>query len=295
LSHKESQTLSLEKEGLFHILQVGIMVTTMMKHFEDDQKMPVLFLGHGSPINAIEENEFVKGFRDISTKIPKPKAVLCISAHWETKGTFVAATEKPKTIHDFFGFPKELYEIKYPASGSPSLAKEIVRIITKTNVGLDYEWGFDHGCWVILKHIFPDADVPVVQMSLDYTNTAKFHYELAKELSLLRRKDVLIIGSGNMVHNLGMISWNNMNISEFGYDWAIEASKRMKKFILNNDHQQLIDYKSQGRFFSLAIPTPEHYLPLLFALALKEKDEKITFFNDKPFAGSITMTSLKIS
>jgi 4,5-DOPA dioxygenase extradiol len=271
------------------------MAETNMKHFEDDQKMPVMFLGHGSPMNAIEENEFVTGFKDIATKIPTPKVVLCISAHWETKGTYVTATEKPNTIHDFFGFPKELYEIQYPAPGSPDLAKEIARIITKTNVGLDYQWGLDHGCWVILKHIFPDADIPVVQMSLDYTNTAQYHYESAKELSPLRRKGVLIIGSGNMVHNLGMISWSNRIASGFGYDWAIEASIRMKKFILNNDHQQLIDYQTQGRAFSLAIPTPEHYLPLLYALALKEKDEKIAFFNDKPFAGSITMTSLKIS
>lgn len=271
------------------------MATMLMKHFEDELKMPLLFLGHGSPMNAIEENEFVTGFRTISTKIPKPKAVLCVSAHWETKGVYVTATEKPNTIHDFFGFPKELYEIQYPAPGSPDLAKEIAHIITKTNVGLDYQWGLDHGCWVVLKYIFPDADVPVIQMSLDYSKTAQFHYELAKELSLLRRKGVLIVGSGNMVHNLGLISWDNVGTPEFGLDWAIEASKRMKKFILNNDHQQLIDYQSQGRAFDLAIPTPEHYLPLLYALGLKEEDDKITFFNDKPFAGSITMTSLKIS
>lgn len=271
------------------------MAATLMKHFEDNQKMPVLFLGHGSPMNGIEENEFVTGFRDIATKIPRPKAVLCVSAHWETKGTYVTAMEKPKTIHDFFGFPKELYEIQYPAPGSPDLAKEIAGTIVKTKVVLDYHWGLDHGCWVVLKHIFPDADLPVVQMSLDYTKTPQFHYELAKELNLLRRKGVLIVGSGNMVHNLGMISWDNMDTPEFGYDWAIEASKRMKKYILNNDHQQLIDYQSQGKAFDLAIPTPEHYLPLLYALALKEEDEKITLFNDKPFAGSITMTSLKIS
>jgi 4,5-DOPA dioxygenase extradiol len=265
-----------------------------MKSFKDNQKMPVLFLGHGSPMNAIEENEFVNGFRDIASKIPKPKVVLCVSAHWETKGTFVTAMEKPKTIHDFFGFPKELYEIRYPAPGNPDLAKEIVDIITKTNVGYDHQWGLDHGCWVVLRHIFPEADVPVVQMSLDYTKTAQFHYELSKELNLLRRKGVMIIGSGNMVHNLGMVSWDNMDTPEFGYDWAIEANERMKKFILNNDHQQLIEYQSQGRAFSLAIPTPEHYLPLLYTLALKEEDEKITLFNDKPFAGSITMTSVKI-
>lgn len=266
-----------------------------MKNFEHNQMMPVLFLGHGSPMNAIDENEFVTGFREIAKKIPKPKEILCVSAHWETRGVFVTAMEKPKTIHDFFGFPKELYEIQYPAPGSPDLGKEIKGITSKTNVGLDYHWGLDHGCWVVLKHLFPDADVPVVQMSLDYTKTAQFHYQLGKELFLLRRKGVLIIGSGNMVHNLGMISWDNIDTPEFGYDWAIKASERMKKFILNNDHQQLIEYQSQGRDFNLAIPTPEHYLPLLYALALKDEDEEITLFNDKPYAGSITMTSLKIS
>ncbi len=266
-----------------------------MKNFEDHQKMPVLFLGHGSPMNAIEENEFVTGFRYIATRIPKPTAVLCISAHWETKGTYVTAIEKPKTIHDFFGFPKELYEIQYPAPGSFNLAQEITRIITKTNVNLDFHWGLDHGCWIVLKHIFPDANVPVVQMSLDYTKTAQFHYELAKQLSMFRKKGILIIGSGNMVHNLGMISWDNMDESKFGYDWAIEASERMKKFILNDDHKLLINYQSQGRAFDLAIPTPEHYLPMLYALALKEEEEKIELFNDQPVAGSISMTSLKIN
>jgi 4,5-DOPA dioxygenase extradiol len=273
------------------------MAATSMKLNEGNSStkpMSVLFLGHGSPINGIEENEFVAGFRDIGRKIPKPKAVLCVSAHWETRGTRVTAMEKPKTIHDFFGFPKELYEVQYPAPGSPDLAKEITGIVTKIKVGLDYEWGLDHGCWVVLKHIFPDAEVPVVQMSLDYSKPAQFHYELAKQLASLRKKGVLIVGSGNMVHNLGMIAWDNLDTPGFGYDWALEASERMKKFILKNDHQQLINYRSQGRTFDLAIPTPEHYLPLLYALALKEENEKITLFNDKPVAGSLTMTSLKI-
>ncbi len=244
-------------------------------------------------MNAIEENEFVRGFREIVSKIPKPKTVLCVSAHWETKGTFVTAMDKPKTIHDFFGFPDKLYEVQYPAPGNPSLAKEIGDSVTKTNIDLDYGWGLDHGCWVVLKHMFPDADVPVVQMSLDYSKPAQLHYDLAKELSTLRERGVLIVGSGNMVHNLGLIAWDSID-AEFGYDWALEASERMKKFIIKDDHHQLIEYRSQGKAFDLAIPTPEHYLPLLYALALKEEDEKITFFNDKPVAGSLTMTSLKI-
>ncbi len=258
------------------------------------KRMPVLFLGHGNPMNGIEENEFVAEFREIAKKIPKPKAVLCVSAHWETKGTFVTAMDKPKTIHDFFGFPEELYKVQYPAPGKPDLAKEIAGFITKTVVALDYEWGLDHGCWVVLKRIFPNADVPIVQMSLDYSKPAQFHYSLAKELSILRQRGILIVGSGNMVHNLGMIAWDNPDEIGFGYDWALEASERMKKYIINNECQQLINYRSEGRAFDLAIPTPEHYLPLLYALATKKEKEEITFFNDKPVAGSLTMTSIMI-
>lgn len=273
-----------------------IEVTSMknMEEISSAKPMPVLFLGHGNPMNGIEENEFVAGFREIGRKIPKPKAVLCISAHWETKSTYVTAMDKPKTIHDFFGFPDELYNVQYPAPGKLDLAKEIAGFITKTFIGLDYEWGFDHGCWVVLKRIFPDADVPVVQMSLDYSKAAQFHYDLAKELSILRQRGILIVGSGNMVHNLGMLDWDNPNSVNFGYDWALEASEKIKKFIINNEHKHLINYRSQGRAFDLAIPTPEHYLPLLYALAIKREKEKISFFNDKPVAGSLTMTSLMI-
>jgi len=265
-----------------------------MKHNENNYRMPMLFLGHGSPMNGIEENEFTAGFRDIAAKIPQPKAVLCVSAHWETKGTYVTTMEKPKTIHDFTGFPEELYQVKYPAPGNPDLAKEIAETVTKATVGLDYQWGLDHGCWVVLKRMFPEANVPVVQLSLDHFKPAQFHYDLAKELSALRRKGVLIIGSGNMVHNLGVVAWDTFDTSGFGYDWALEANEKMKKYILSNNHKQLIDYRSQGRAFDLAIPTPEHYLPLLYVLALKEENEEISLFNDKPVGGSITMTSLKI-
>ncbi|HEY5124165.1 MAG TPA: 4,5-DOPA dioxygenase extradiol [Ignavibacteria bacterium] len=262
--------------------------------FNKTEQMPVLFLGHGSPMNAIEDNEFSKGWKDIGKTLPKPNAILCISAHWETRGTFVTAMEKPKTIHDFGGFPKELFEVQYPAQGSPELAKEVKSIITKTEVGLDEKWGLDHGCWSVVKHLYPDADIPVIQMSLDYYQTAQYHYDLAKELSSLRKIGVLIIGSGNMVHNLGMVAWDKLNDSEYGYDWAIEANDKMKKYIMNGDHQSLIDYQSHGKSFNQAIPTPEHYLPLLYALALKEKNEKVSLFNDKVVVGSLSMTSLKI-
>jgi 4,5-DOPA dioxygenase extradiol len=256
--------------------------------------MPVLFLGHGSPMNAIEENEFVAGFRTIGKGIPTPHAILCISAHWETRGTFVTAMESPKTIHDFGGFPKELFAVQYPAPGSPALAEEIKKTISKTEVGLDESWGLDHGCWSVIKHLYPEANIPIVQMSLDYNLSSGDHYALAKELSSLRKKGILIIGSGNMVHNLGMIAWDKVDAAGYGYDWALEANEKMKQYIADGDHQSLIQYQSQGRAVQLAVPTPEHFLPLLCALALKEDDEEVSFFNDKAVAGSLTMTSIKI-
>jgi 4,5-DOPA dioxygenase extradiol len=253
----------------------------------------VLFLGHGSPMNAIEENEFVTGFRNVAKEIPKPNAILCVSAHWETKGTFVTAMQNPPTIHDFGGFPKELFAVQYPAPGSPSLAKETKSIVTKTEVGLDDKWGLDHGAWSVIKHLYPKADVPVIQMSLDYSQTPQYHYEIAQQIKSLREKGVLVIGSGNMVHNLGLVAWKQLN-ENFGFDWAIEANEKMKKFILSGDHQQLINFRSQGKTFDLAIPTPEHYLPLLYSLALKEEKDELSLFNDKAVAGSLTMTSVKI-
>jgi 4,5-DOPA dioxygenase extradiol len=263
--------------------------------FESTARMPVLFVGHGSPMNAIEENEFVTGWRTIGKGIPHPAAILCISAHWETRGTFVTAMAKPRTIHDFGGFPQELFDVQYPAPGSPELASETKESITKTEVGLDDRWGLDHGTWSVIRRLYPAADVPVVQLSLDYDKNAGAHYDLAKELGALRRKGILIIGSGNMVHNLGKIAWEKMKEPEYGYDWAIEANEKMKKFILADDHRSLIHYKSQGKSFDLAIPSPDHYLPLLYALALKEKQEEVTLFNDKAVMGSLTMTSVKIS
>ena len=256
-------------------------------------KMPVLFLGHGSPMNAIEENEFVTGFRNIAKGIPKPNAILCVSAHWETKGTFVTAMQNPPTIHDFGGFPKELFAVQYPAPGNPDLAKETKSLITKTEVGLDEKWGLAHGAWSVIKHLYPNADIPVIQMSIDYSQSPQYHYELAQQIKSLREKGVLIIGSGNIVHNLGKVEWRRLN-ETFGYDWAIEANDKMKSFILDGNHKELINFRSQGKAFDLAIPTPEHYLPLLYSLALQNKNEEVKLFNDKAVAGALTMTSLKI-
>jgi 4,5-DOPA dioxygenase extradiol len=255
--------------------------------------MPLLFLGHGSPMNAIEENEFVHGFREAAKEIPKPKAILCISAHWETKGTFVTAMQNPPTIHDFGGFPKTLFDVQYPAPGSPALAKETRKAIQSTKIELDNSWGLDHGAWSILKHMYPEANIPVIQMSLDYTRKPQFHYELAKELSALRKSGVLIIGSGNMVHNLGMVAWDKLN-QNFAFDWAEEANEKMKSAIISGNYAPLINFQTQGKAFDLAIPTPEHFLPLLYILSLKQKDEDLNFFNDKAPAGSLSMTSVKI-
>ena len=242
-------------------------------------KMPVLFLGHGSPMNAIEENEFVTEFRKLGQELVRPNAILCISAHWETKGTFVTAMQNPPTIHDFGGFPQALFDVQYPAKGSPELAQETKSIITKTEVGLDDKWGLDHGAWSVIKHLYPNADIPIIQMSIDYSQPAKYHYELAKEISSLRQKGVLIIGSGNIVHNLRMVAWEKLN-EEFAFDWATEANEKMKSHILSGDHQKLINFKSQGKAFDLAIPTPEHYLPLLYTLALKEENENRFSYNN---------------
>ncbi|MBX2909747.1 MAG: 4,5-DOPA dioxygenase extradiol [Chitinophagales bacterium] len=265
----------------------------MIEPLGKTSKMPVLFLGHGSPMNAIEENEFVTGFRSIVKEIPKPNAILCVSAHWETKGTFVTAMQNPPTIHDFGGFPKELFAVQYPAPGSPDLAKQTKSLISKTEVGLDDKWGLDHGAWSVIKHLYPNADIPVIQMSIDYSQTPQYHYELAQQIKSLREKGVLIIGSGNIVHNLGKVEWRRLN-ETFGYDWAIEANDKMKKFILDGNHKELINFRSQGKAFDLAIPTPEHYLPLLYSLAMQEKNEEVKLFNDKAVAGALTMTSLKI-
>lgn len=258
------------------------------------EKMPVLFLGHGSPMNAIEENEFVRGFRNVGKTIEKPAAVLCISAHWETRGTQVTAMKNPKTIHDFGGFPRALFDVQYPAPGNPELAKQIKEKTTKTTVGLDESWGLDHGAWSVIKHLYPEADVPVIQLSIDYTQSARYHFELARELAWLRSKGVLIIGSGNMVHNLRLVAWDKMAVNDFAYDWNKEASLKMKESILSGDYAKLIDFEKQGKAFELAIPTPEHFLPLIYTLALAGKNENISIFNDKAVAGSLTMTSVKI-
>ena len=258
--------------------------------------MPVLFVGHGTPMNAIEENEFSRTWEKLGRELSRPEAVLCISAHWEDSASWVTAMEQPKTIHDFGGFPDKLYEQQYPAPGAPALADEMASHLTEYGIEKDYGWGLDHGTWSVLRHMYPQADIPVVQLSIDYTKGMRYHYELGRSLSFLRRRGVLVIGSGNMVHNLGMVKWKGGEIDNgFAYDWAEELNERMKRALLTGDHESLIDYKSLSEYPRLGIPTEEHYIPLIYALGLQSEGDSLVFFNDKVVGGSLSMTSFIIA
>lgn len=261
---------------------------------EEDIKHPVLFIGHGSPMNGIEDNEFSRTWAKMGQEIARPKAVLVISAHWLTRGTHITAMEEPKTIHDFGGFPQALFNVQYPAKGSPELAEATSKLITSTNVGLDHDWGLDHGTWTVVRHMYPDADIPVLQLSIDYGRPPEYHYELAKEIASLRKKGVLIIGSGNMVHNLRMVDWHKLNEPNYGFDWAVEMNDVFKEKILVGNHKALIDYENLNKAAKLAIPTPDHYYPLLYNLGLQDNNDTISFFNDRLVGGSLNMTSVKI-
>lgn len=255
--------------------------------------MPVLFMGHGSPMNGIEINEFSTKWAEVGQSMPTPQAVLVVSAHWFTRGTRITAMDFPRTIHDFGGFPQALFDVQYPAPGNPILAKETADLIQSTGLILDHDWGLDHGAWSVVKHMYPAANIPVLQLSIDYTKDAQYHYNLAKELSALRKKGVLILGSGNLVHNLRMVSWDMMDGG--GYDWAIEMQHTFKDLITNKKHEPLIHYQSMGSEALLAIPTPEHYLPLMYTLGLQNNNEEAILFNDKAVGGSLTMTSVMIA
>ncbi len=258
----------------------------------ETDKMPVLFMGHGSPMNGIEINEFSSKWSEVASNIPVPQAVLVVSAHWFTRGTRITAMDLPPTIHDFGGFPRALFDVQYPAPGNPQLAKETAELVKTTEIFLDHDWGLDHGAWSVIKHMYPLANIPVLQLSIDYTKGAQYHYDLAKELSALRKKGVLILGSGNMVHNLRMVNWDMMNGG--GYDWALEMDDNFKNLILKKEHQPLINYQSMGSAAMLAIPTPEHYLPLMYTLGLQNGNEEVKLFNDKALGGSLTMTSVQV-
>jgi len=276
------------------VSQLDVLGKLAVKENNSD-RMPVFFFGHGSPMNAIESNNFSKEWNAIGSRLTRPKAILCISAHWETQGTWVTAMEHPRTIHDFGGFPQALFDVQYPAPGSPEVAALVAETVVSAPVGRDEKWGLDHGCWSVVRHLYPRADIPVLQMSIDYTKGPEYHYSLARELRKLRTKGVLIVGSGNMVHNLGLVAWDKIRVENYAYDWATEANSRMKELIRNKDHRPLIEYHKQGQAFRLAIPSPEHFIPLLYALSLQESDESATFFNDEAVMGSLTMTSVMVA
>jgi 4,5-DOPA dioxygenase extradiol len=249
-----------------------------------ENKFPILFIGHGSPMNAIEENEYCQTWAQIGGQLPRPKAILCISAHWETPTPQVTAMDHPKTIHDFYGFPRELNEKQYPAPGSPTLAQRIIDLAGNASVSLEERWGLDHGTWSVLCRMYPQADIPVVQLSLARTRDGQFHYDLARQLAPLREEGVLILGSGNIVHNLGMIS-----MEEDAFPWAEEFDTQVKKAIEAGDHQSLIHFQGLGKAAALSINSAEHYLPLLYTLALQEPADRLQFFCESVMMGSISM------
>lgn len=258
---------------------------------EQDVMMPAFFIGHGSPMNALEDNVFTRGWREAMANIPKPKAIICVSAHWLTKGTWITAMPKPRTIHDFGGFPRRLSEATYPAPGAPKMAQGISESIADVAIGLDQKWGLDHGAWSILMPVFPDADIPVMELSIDYDRPANWHYDLGRMLVSLRNRGVLIIGSGNIVHNLGLL---NPQMANAGFDWADALNDKIKTLILKRDHQSIIDYTRLGKESRLAIPTPDHYYPLLYTLGLQTKADNVSIFNDQSVMGSISMTSVRL-
>lgn len=266
----------------------------ILSQFPLTPKMPLLFLGHGSPMNAIEENQFVQGFRNTVKNIPKPNAILCVSAHWFTKGTKVTAMNFPPTIHDFGGFPEALYQVQYNAPGSPELAEATQKILAPTPVDLDHNWGLDHGAWSVIKHLYPNADIPVIQLSIDYTKPAEYHFELGKKLQALRERGILIVGSGNIVHNLRLVDFANINKVDYGFEWAHEAFETVNKNLLEGNYKPLVEYDKQSKALQLAIPTPDHFLPLLYILGLQNKNEELSLFNNHLLAGSLSMTSVKI-
>lgn len=257
-------------------------------------KLPAIFVGHGSPMNALECNVLTRKWKEVSANLPQPNAILSISAHWETAGTQVTVNSKQKTIHDFGGFPKELFEMEYAAEGCPELAYEIKNLLKDDEITLSNSWGLDHGTWSILAHFYPKANIPVIQLSLDYYKTPAEHYELAKKLAPLRRKGVLIFSSGNIVHNLSRIAWEKQDSLEYGHPWAIEANNTIKEWIENNDIDSMINYKKMGSAVNMAIPSPDHFLPLLYTLALREEDEKVEIFNNVLKLGALSMLSVKI-
>lgn len=258
---------------------------------DNTERMPVIFIGHGNPMHALHDNKFTQTLNGIQKTISKPKAILVVSAHWLTRGTYVSTNPNPKTIYDFGGFPEDMYKIKYEPVGSPELAKELKEKIDYTKIEADNSMGLDHGAWTVLKHMYPAADIPTFQLSVDYHKPASYHFELAKQLGYLRNKGVLIIGSGNLVHNLGMVDFANTN---GGYDWAIEFDAKVKELLNKGDFKSLVDYEKLGKSALLSIPTNDHYLPMIYPLGLTLPNENVSYLYEGMEAGSISMRSFVI-
>ncbi|HEY0378447.1 MAG TPA: 4,5-DOPA dioxygenase extradiol [Pyrinomonadaceae bacterium] len=256
------------------------------------EQMPAIFFGHGNPMNALADNEYTRAWAGIGAEIPRPRAILCVSAHWYLPGTAVTAMERPRTIHDFGGFPRELYEFKYPAPGDVALAARVRELLAPVPVAPDESWGLDHGTWSVLCHVFPEADVPVVQLSMDETQPAAFHYELGRRLAPLRDEGVLVVGSGNVVHNLHTYSWGRHAVEPF--DWAVRFEERARELLTAGDDRRLVNYEALGREAQLSAPTPDHFLPLLYVLALRGEAERVSFPVEGFDGGSVSMLSVKI-
>jgi 4,5-DOPA dioxygenase extradiol len=262
-------------------------------------RMPVLFIGHGSPMNIIADNDFTRSLVKLGKDLPKPRAILVVSAHWLTEGTFVTCEENPKTIHDFGGFPEELYRIHYPSPGSPADARLITEKVKTPALKCSTEWGLDHASWAILKHMYPKADIPVIEMSLDYPpyndgggKTLRYYYDLAKQLTFLREKNVLIIGSGNIVHNLNAADYEYTNVKPF--DWAVEFDEQVKRNLQAGNHEALLDFHNLTPAKVLSAPTLDHYMPMIFAIALQEKNDDLTFTYEGFQNASVSMRCFKI-
>jgi 4,5-DOPA dioxygenase extradiol len=254
--------------------------------------MPAIFFGHGNPMNALLRNSYTEGWSRIGSDMPKPKGILSVSAHWFLPETAVTVSTAPRTIHDFGGFPRELYEIQYPARGDPGVARRVQEVLPPLPVRLDDSWGLDHGTWSVLRHVYPDADVPVLQLSIDETQPAAFHFELGRKLSVLRDEQILIMGSGNLVHNLHAYSWGRRMPQP--YDWAVRFETKAKEMMLRGEYDPLINYEELGRDAMLAIPTPDHYLPLLYVLGAGREAERIAFPVSGVDGGSVSMLAVRI-
>jgi len=256
------------------------------------ETLPAIFFGHGNPMNALMDNSYTEGWRRIGDRTPRPKAILSISAHWYVPGTGVTISTAPRTIHDFGGFPRELYQVQYPAPGDPDLARRVQKLLAPLPVQLDDSWGLDHGIWSVIRHVYPEADVPVVQLSIDETQPPSFHFEIGRKLAVLRDEGILVAGSGNLVHNLHSYAWGRHMPDP--YDWAVRFEEQARQMMVAGDVKPLIDYERLGRDAMLSIPTPDHYLPLLYVLGARQQGEPITFPIEGIDGGSISMLAAQV-